>query len=71
MQPIDRDKLQQLFAADAQLVQVLSPPEYEEEHLTGDQHPAPGDGFAARTPSEWSRVRRSCLRPLTGIPFKA
>lgn len=35
MQPIDRDELQRLLAADAQLVEVLPPAEYEEEHLPG------------------------------------
>ena len=35
MRPIDRDELQRLLAADAQLVEVLPPAEYEEEHLPG------------------------------------
>ncbi len=35
MQPIDREELQRLLAAGAQLVEVLPPPEYEEEHLPG------------------------------------
>ena len=35
MRPIDRDELQRLLAAGAQLVEVLPPPEYEEEHLPG------------------------------------
>lgn len=35
MQPIDRDELQRLLAADAQLVEVLPPAEFEEEHLPG------------------------------------
>lgn len=35
MQPIGRDELQRLLAAGAQLVEVLPPAEYEEEHLPG------------------------------------
>ena len=35
MRPIDRDELQRLLAAGAQLVEVLPPAEYEEEHLPG------------------------------------
>lgn len=35
MQQIDRDELQRLLAADAQLVEVLPPAEFEEEHLPG------------------------------------
>ncbi len=35
MHPIDRDELQRLLATDAQLVEVLPPAEYEEEHLPG------------------------------------
>jgi len=35
MQPICRAELQRLLAAGAQLVDVLPPPEYEEEHLPG------------------------------------
>jgi rhodanese-related sulfurtransferase len=33
--PIDRDEAQQLLAEGAQLVEVLPPAEYEEEHLPG------------------------------------
>ena len=35
MQPIDRDELQRLLATGAQLVEVLPPAEYEDEHLPG------------------------------------
>jgi phage shock protein E len=35
MRPIDRDELQRLLAAGAELVEVLPRPEYEEEHLPG------------------------------------
>lgn len=35
MRTIDRDELRRLLAAGAQLVEVLPPPEYEEEHLPG------------------------------------
>ena len=35
MQPIGRAELQRLLAAGAQLVEVLPPAEYEEEHLPG------------------------------------
>jgi len=35
MRAIDRDEVQQLLAAGAQLVEVLPPEEYEEEHLPG------------------------------------
>jgi rhodanese-related sulfurtransferase len=33
--PVDADRLQDLLASDAQLVEVLPPDEYEEEHLPG------------------------------------
>jgi rhodanese-related sulfurtransferase len=33
--PIDRDEVQRLLAEGAQLVEVLPPSEYEEEHLPG------------------------------------
>jgi rhodanese-related sulfurtransferase len=33
--PIDRDEVQRLVSAGAQLVEVLPQPEYEEEHLPG------------------------------------
>jgi rhodanese-related sulfurtransferase len=33
--PTDRDQVQQLLAAGAQLVEVLPPEEYEDEHLPG------------------------------------
>lgn len=33
--PVDREELQRLVAAGAQLVEVLPPAEYEEEHLPG------------------------------------
>jgi rhodanese-related sulfurtransferase len=33
--PIDRDEVQRLIAAGAQLVEVLKPEEYEGEHLPG------------------------------------
>ena len=33
--PIDRDEVQRLLSAGAQLVEVLPPAEYEEEHLPG------------------------------------
>jgi rhodanese-related sulfurtransferase len=32
---VDRDEVQRLVAAGAQLVEVLPQPEYEEEHLPG------------------------------------
>ena len=35
MRAIDRDEVQRLLAAGAQLVEVLPPAEYEEEHLPG------------------------------------
>ena len=35
MRAIDRDEVQQLLTAGAQLVEVLPPAEYEEEHLPG------------------------------------
>jgi rhodanese-related sulfurtransferase len=35
MRTIERDEVQRLLAAGAQLVEVLPPPEYEEEHLPG------------------------------------
>ena len=35
MRPIDRDELQRLLAAGAQLVEVLPPAEYKEERLPG------------------------------------
>ena len=35
MRTIDRDELQRLLTAGAQLVEVLPPAEYEEEHLPG------------------------------------
>jgi len=35
MRPIDRDKLQRLLATGAQLVEVLPPAEYEDQHLPG------------------------------------
>jgi rhodanese-related sulfurtransferase len=34
-QPIDRNELQRLVKEGAQLVEVLPPEEYEEEHLPG------------------------------------
>lgn len=33
--PIDREQVQQLLSAGAQLVEVLPPAEYEDEHLPG------------------------------------
>lgn len=33
--PVDRDEVQRLVAAGAQLVEVLPAPEFEEEHLPG------------------------------------
>jgi rhodanese-related sulfurtransferase len=33
--PVDRDDVQRLFAAGAQLVEVLPAAEFEEEHLPG------------------------------------
>ncbi len=33
--PVEREELQRLVAAGAQLVEVLPPAEYEEEHLPG------------------------------------
>lgn len=33
--PIDRDRLQELVAAGAQLIEVLPAKEYEEDHLPG------------------------------------
>ncbi len=35
---IDREEVQRLVAAGAQLVEVLPSPEYEEEHLPGAIH---------------------------------
>jgi rhodanese-related sulfurtransferase len=35
MRTIERDEVQRLLAAGAQLVEMLPPPEYEEEHLPG------------------------------------
>jgi rhodanese-related sulfurtransferase len=35
MRSIDRDELQRLLATGEQLVEVLPPAEYEEEHLPG------------------------------------
>jgi rhodanese-related sulfurtransferase len=35
--PIDRDRLQQLVAGGAQLIEVLPASEYEEDHLPGAQ----------------------------------
>jgi rhodanese-related sulfurtransferase len=35
MRTIERDEVQRLLAAGAQLVEVLPPAEYEEEHLPG------------------------------------
>jgi rhodanese-related sulfurtransferase len=33
--PIDRERAQQLIGAGAQLIEVLPPAEYEDEHLPG------------------------------------
>ena len=35
MRAIDRDEVQRLLTAGAQLLEVLPPAEYEEEHLSG------------------------------------
>ncbi len=35
---IDRDEVRRLLAEDAQLVEVLPSPEYEEDHLPGAIH---------------------------------
>ncbi len=35
MRAIDRDEVQQLLTAGAQLIEVLPPAEYEDEHLPG------------------------------------
>jgi rhodanese-related sulfurtransferase len=54
--PIDRDEVQRLLVEGAQLVEVLSPTEYEEEHVPGATN-IPLKPLDAETTRELERER--------------
>ena len=56
MRPIDREELERLVAEGAQLVEVLPPEEYEDEHLPGAIN-IPLKELDERAPHELERER--------------